>query len=146
MIETEIAVARFTDRFTQNGTNEGVINCFTNGCCFWFASCLFERFINSDPDIVYDVVANHFGCLIEGRVYDITAVDYERVRSTVPIVVNGEVVGILYGIIKLENLERRYLNIATELDAQFFLYDNITGNLLLVDINTVLQYSLSKAM
>lgn len=72
MTETEIAVARFTDRFTQNGTNEGVINCFTNGCCFWFASCLFERFINSDPDIVYDVVANHFGCLIEGRVYDIT--------------------------------------------------------------------------
>ena len=64
------------------------------------------------------------GSYISGRVYDITAVDYERVRSTVPIVVNGETVGILYGIIKLENLERRYLNIATELDAQFFLYDN----------------------
>lgn len=75
------------------------------------------------------------GSYISGRVYDITAVDYERVRSTVPIVVNGETVGILYGIIKLENLERRYLNIATELDAQFFLYDNTTGNLIIDTIH-----------
>lgn len=72
MTKTEIAVARFTDRFTQNGTNEGVINCFTNGCCFWFASCLFDRFADFDPEIVCDAVANHFGCFINGRIYDIT--------------------------------------------------------------------------
>lgn len=66
------AVARFIARFTLDGKRKEVIECFTEGCCFWFASCLFERFLDFDPEIVYDTVANHFGCFIEGRVYDIT--------------------------------------------------------------------------
>ena len=81
----------------------------------------------------YDEVKK--GPYVSGRVYDITAVDYERVRTTVPIVANGETVGILYGLIKLENLESRYLNVATELDAQFFLYASATGDLLIDTIH-----------
>jgi hypothetical protein len=72
MTAIENAVARFTARFTLNGKRKEVIECFTEGCCFWFASCLFERFSDYDPTIMYDVVTNHFGCKIEGRVYDIT--------------------------------------------------------------------------
>lgn len=45
---------------------------FTNGCCYWFAMILFRRFIRDGAEIMYDVVANHFGTKINGRVYDIT--------------------------------------------------------------------------
>lgn len=75
------------------------------------------------------------GAYISGRVRDITNVNYERVRSAVPIVVNGETVGILYGIIKLETIEARYFNIATELDAQLFIYEGTTGDLILDSIH-----------
>lgn len=70
----ETAVSRFIDRFTQNGKRQEVIDCFTNGCCFWFAHNLHGRFAieASDVIIVYDDIMNHFGCRINGRVYDIT--------------------------------------------------------------------------
>ena len=70
----EVAVSRFIDRFTQNGKRQEVIDCFTNGCCFWFAYTLHGRFVmeTSDVIIVYDDIMNHFGCRINGRVYDIT--------------------------------------------------------------------------
>ena len=75
------------------------------------------------------------GAYFSGRVQDVTNVDYERVRSAVPIVANGETVGMLYGIIKLDSIENRYLNIAAELDAQLFLYDGVTGDLILDSIH-----------
>ena len=75
------------------------------------------------------------GVYITGRVSDITNVDYERVRSAVPIVANGETVGILYGIIKLDSIEERYLSLATELDAQLFVYDGLTGDLILDSVH-----------
>jgi hypothetical protein len=67
-------VLRFIERFTNSGTKEEVIDIFTNGCCYWFAKILFERFADSDfsTHVVYDEVANHFGCYIDGAVYDIT--------------------------------------------------------------------------
>ena len=75
------------------------------------------------------------GAYISGRVRDLTNVNYERVRSAVPIVANGETVGILYGIIKLESIEQRYIGIATELDAQLFVYEGITGDLVVDSIH-----------
>ena len=70
-------VIAFINRFTNNGKRQEVIECFTCGCCYWFAHILFKRFYDvmdwsHDTDIMYDEVANHFGCRIEDRVYDIT--------------------------------------------------------------------------
>ena len=75
------------------------------------------------------------GAYVSGRVQDLTNVNYERVRSAVPIVANGETVGILYGIIRLESIEGRYINIATELDAQLFIYEDATGDLIVDSIH-----------
>ena len=75
------------------------------------------------------------GAYISGRVRDLTNVNYERVRSAVPIVANGETVGVLYGIIKLESIEARYIGIATELDAQLFIYEGKTGDLIVDSIH-----------
>ncbi len=74
------------------------------------------------------------GSYVSGRVRDITNVNYERVRISVPIVANGETVGILYGIIKLDSIEQRYIGIATELDAQLFIYD-MAGDLIVDSIH-----------
>lgn len=68
---------KFIRRFTQGGKNRGTIETFTQGCCFWFAFVLRERFYdpndrNQNVDIMYDQIANHFGCRIDGAVYDIT--------------------------------------------------------------------------
>ena len=72
-------VNRFINRFTSNGERDQVIDAFTNGCCYYFAEMLFLRFwMENDPEltngmsIMYDQVANHFGCRIDNRVYDIT--------------------------------------------------------------------------
>lgn len=72
-------VTRFINRFTSNGERDQVIYTFTNGCCYYFAEMLFLRFwMEDDPElanemsIMYDQVANHFGCRINDRVYDIT--------------------------------------------------------------------------
>ena len=70
-------VIAFINKFTNNGKRQEVVECFTCGCCYWFAHILFERFYdemdwNPDTDIMYDEVTNHFGCMIEDRVYDIT--------------------------------------------------------------------------
>jgi len=69
-------VFKFIRRFTQGWKNKGVIDTFTNGCCYWFAYILYERFYDHDAwredvDIMYDQVENHFGCRIDGFVYDI---------------------------------------------------------------------------
>lgn len=67
-------VLGFISRFTNDGKRFQVIDCFTKGCCYWFAYILLVRFW-SEPyraEMVYDQVENHFGCRIGGRVYDIT--------------------------------------------------------------------------
>ena len=69
MIKEEIL--NFIFQFT-NGNREQVIDTFTSGCCYWFAVILSERFNNQYPEIVYDVVENHFATAIRGRIYDIT--------------------------------------------------------------------------
>lgn len=68
-------VIAFINRFTNNGKRQEVIECFTCGCCYWFALMLDVRFwpdCNDNTIVMYDQVTNHFGCEIQGRVYDIT--------------------------------------------------------------------------
>ena len=72
---------------------------------------------------------------ISGRVPDLTRDDYEMIRSAVPIVVNGETVGILYGAIDLSSLKDRYNEMAQTLDAQLFVYEAESGDLLVDTIH-----------
>ena len=66
-------VLNFINHFTLNGKRREVIETFTNGCCYWFALLLSERFYqNYIVEIMYDEIANHFGCRIGYNIYDIT--------------------------------------------------------------------------
>ncbi len=69
-------VLMFIGRFSTDGHRERVqvVEAFTQGCCFWFARILEERFRDQyGAHIVVDYVANHFATRIGGdRVYDIT--------------------------------------------------------------------------
>ena len=67
------------------------------------------------------------GTYISGRVKDLTAGTDELIRSATPIKVNGETVGMLYGVIKLETLAEKYNKMAEALDAQLFVYDKETN-------------------
>lgn len=71
------------------------------------------------------------GAYISGRIKDLTRDDYEIIRSAVPIKVGGTTVGVLYGVIKLDKIGERYNAMAKELDAQLFVYDKETGNLVI---------------
>ena len=72
---------------------------------------------------------------ITGRTYSYSMPDEQIVRSSVPIQVNGETVGIMYGIIKIETINEKYNNMAKELDAQLFVYDKETGKFIVDTIH-----------
>lgn len=64
-------VLDFIKSFTYFG--EAVSECFLCGNCYWFAVILCNRFSTECRCyITYDVIANHFGCNIDGKVYDIS--------------------------------------------------------------------------
>ena len=67
-------ILHFISRFTDRNRRPQVITTFTQGCCYWFAYILCRRFESpfNNTDIAYDPIVNHFGCRINGRVYDIT--------------------------------------------------------------------------
>lgn len=60
--------------FIKQFRDLGATNCFSNGMCYWFATILRMRFNGEHCHIMYDEVENHFGCEINGIVYDITGV------------------------------------------------------------------------
>lgn len=61
---------QFLKRFHSS---ENITDVLSNGCCYWFAKILYDRFsMTHGAAIVYDEVENHFGTKINGRVYDIT--------------------------------------------------------------------------
>ena len=91
--------------------------------------------INLDGKISFDEEKER-GAYISGRVKDLTRNDYEIIRTAVPIIVENETVGILYGVIKPEKMDARYNKMAKEMDAQLFVYDKETGDLV---IDTVHQ-------
>lgn len=64
------SVANFLKRFHLS---KDVDTVFTEGCCYWFAKILHDRYMHTrSVEIMYDEVINHFGTKIDGRVYDIT--------------------------------------------------------------------------
>lgn len=75
------------------------------------------------------------GEYISGRVPDLTKDGYEIVRSAVPVKAGNRIVGILYGVIKLDAIGGKYNKMADDLDAQLFVYDKETGNLVIDTIN-----------
>ena len=76
------------------------------------------------------------GAYISGRMSDVVNPQFELIRSAVPIQYNDETVGILYGAITLEKVAQQYEQMSRELDAQLFVYDKATGDLV---IDTVHQ-------
>ena len=75
------------------------------------------------------------GEYISGRAPDLTRDNYEIIRSAVPIKNGDDVVGILYGVIKLDVIGEKYSKMAKELDAQLFVYDKESGNLVIDTIH-----------
>ena len=71
------------------------------------------------------------GVYISGKTDDLTKDNYKLIRSAVPIVSNGETVGILYGAIRPEKLAARYEEKIKELDAQLFVYQKGTGDIII---------------
>lgn len=61
-------IGRKSDGSPSYSLYSPVIDCFTQGCCYWFAFILKERF---QGKIVYDPVIGHFACQIGSSVYDI---------------------------------------------------------------------------
>ncbi len=75
------------------------------------------------------------GQYISGRIPDLTREGKEIIRSAVPIVVNGEVVGVLYGVIHLSTIGNKYIKMAQELNAQLFVYDKESGKFVIDTVN-----------
>ena len=72
---------------------------------------------------------------ITGRTFSYSKPGEEVVRSAVPIKVNGETVGMIFGIINIETINKKYNNMAKELDAQLFVYDRETGKFIIDTID-----------
>jgi len=64
---------------------------------------------------------------ISGLVNDLTVENRKIVRNCVPIIVEGEVVGILYGVINPQTLEKRLLKNSSLKAAQIFIVERNTG-------------------
>ncbi len=76
---------------------------------------------------------------ISGKIGDITNKDYVLIRSAVPIIVDGKIVAVLYGAIKPEKLAKRYIDLVQELDAQLFIYEKDSGDILIDTIQDELE-------
>lgn len=62
-------ILRFIKKFSDFGNQ--VVECFTKGNCFWFATVLAMKFAG---EIYYDPIVGHFATMIDGIMYDITGV------------------------------------------------------------------------
>ena len=60
-------ILQFIEKFSDFGNQ--VVECFTEGNCFWFAKVLAMEF---DGVIYYDPIVGHFATMIDGVMYDIT--------------------------------------------------------------------------
>lgn len=60
--------------FISKFQNDGTIKTFTEGCCYWFAIILCERFNMSGntTSIVFNPISGHFAANIDGNMYDVT--------------------------------------------------------------------------
>lgn len=62
-------ILQFIKRFSDFGNQ--VVDCFTQGNCYWFARILAIEFMGA---IYYDPTVGHFATMIDGVLYDITGV------------------------------------------------------------------------
>ena len=62
-------ILQFIKKFSDFGNQ--VVECFTEGNCFWFAMILAMEFAGK---IYYDPIVGHFATMIDGAMYDITGV------------------------------------------------------------------------
>lgn len=65
-------VVDFINNFSSKGENTGAIDALGDKCSYWMAMVLYERFLLSNPVVMYDRTLRHFGCRIGQQVYDIT--------------------------------------------------------------------------
>ena len=63
-----------------------------------------------------------------GRVADVTYPEHETIRSTVPIKVQNETIGILYGMIDLNDIKKKYKPVADGIDARLYIIESGNGN------------------
>lgn len=63
----EREILHFIKHFTEHG--EQVKDCFLYGNCYWFARILAQRF---NGKVYYNPAENHFACLINYCLYDIS--------------------------------------------------------------------------
>lgn len=63
-------IKKFIEGFTNYGTGDEIIGCFTDGYCFWFAYILKARFPYGE--IYYSPIYNHFVYKAFNRIFDIT--------------------------------------------------------------------------
>lgn len=75
------------------------------------------------------------GSYISSRVSDVTTHGKEIVRSAVPIKVGDETVGILYGVIQLDKIGDKYEKMAEGINAQLFVYDKASGDLVIDNVH-----------
>lgn len=61
-------VGKFIEKF-QSPENNGI---FAGDCSYWFAAIIYRRFIRNGAKIMFDIATNHFGTMVNGKVYDIT--------------------------------------------------------------------------
>ena len=62
-------ILQFIKRFSDFGPQ--VVDCFTEGNCYWFARILAIEFVGT---IYYNPIVGHFATMIGGVLYDITGV------------------------------------------------------------------------
>ena len=62
-------ILQFIKKFSDFGNQ--IVECFTEGNCFWFAMVLAMEFVG---EIYYDPIVGHFATMIDGTMYDITGV------------------------------------------------------------------------
>ena len=60
-------ILQFIKKFSDFGNQ--VVECFTEGNCFWFATVLAMEFAG---EIYYDPIGGHCATMINGVLYDIT--------------------------------------------------------------------------
>ncbi len=68
---------------------------------------------------------------VSGRVSDFTHPAHKIIRSAVPVVVNGETVAILYGMIELDSINEKYAAYAETREADLYVFERGNGNIII---------------
>lgn len=68
---------------------------------------------------------------VSGRVRDLTHPEHRIVRSAVPVTVNGETVAVLYGMIELDVINKKYEEYAVAREADLYVLERGNGNIII---------------